>query len=157
MITRRMFNFPAATGCSHPFFETNGLRGEMERLNRLMENRISSHFFHPFHSGVFPALNITEDSDNYYVRAELPGMKSEDLDLQINGKNLTISGERKTASCEKNVKYHRREREGGKFSRGIVLPGYVDSDKVSASMINGLLNITVGKSEIAKPQKITVN
>lgn len=155
MITRRMFNFPAATtGWSHPIFKMDGLRSEINRLNRLMEGNISSRFFH---SGVFPALNITEDSDNYYIRAELPGIKTEDVDLQINGRNLTISGARDTACCDENIKYHRREREGGKFSRGVALPGDVDSEKVSASMVNALLSITVGKSEAAKPRKITVN
>ncbi|SLM32233.1 conserved hypothetical protein [Desulfamplus magnetovallimortis] len=157
MITRRMLNFPAATGWSHPFFGMDELRKDMDRLNRLFDSSGSSYLPHFFKAGVFPALNITENEEKYFVRAELPGIKAEELDIQVNGRNLTISGERNTACCEENIKYHRREREGGKFSRGIVLPGDVDPEKVTASMVNGLLTVTAGKSEAAKPRKINVN
>jgi HSP20 family protein len=107
-------------------------------------------------AGVFPLINLTEDKDNYYVRAELPGVKGEELDIQVTGNNLAISGERKIAAQE-DARYHRREREAGKFSRIIALPGEVDTDKVEASLENGILSIVVSKAEIAKPKQISVN
>jgi HSP20 family protein len=107
-------------------------------------------------AGVFPLINLTEDKDNYYVRAELPGVKGDELDIQVTGKNLAISGERKIAIEEEGAKYHRREREAGRFSRMIELPGEVDADNVEANLENGILSIVVSKAEITKPKQITV-
>ena len=75
---------------------------------------------------------------------------------RCNGRSLSIAGERKIASEGENVKYHRREREAGRFSRIIVLPGEVNADKVDAQMTNGILTINIAKSEAAKPRQITV-
>jgi HSP20 family protein len=108
-------------------------------------------------AGVFPLINITEDKDNYYIRAELPGVKGEELDIQFTGNNLAISGERKIAAEEEGARYHRREREAGTFSRMIGLPGDIDSDKVDARLENGILSIVVSKAEIAKPKQISVS
>jgi HSP20 family protein len=94
-------------------------------------------------AGVFPLINLTEDKDNY--------------DIQVTGKNLAISGERKIAAEEDSAKYHRREREAGTFSRMIGLPGEVDTDKVDAKLENGILSIVVSKAEIAKPKQISVS
>jgi len=100
--------------------------------------------------------NITENKDSYYVRAELPGLNTGDLDISVTGNNLAISGERKITEESKDAKYHRREREAGKFSRIIRLPGLVDSEKIEASLVNGVLTIVLPKSEQAKPKQITV-
>jgi HSP20 family protein len=108
-------------------------------------------------AGVFPLINLSEDKDNYYVRAELPGVKGEELDIQVTGKNLAISGERKIAAEEESAKYHRREREAGTFSRMIGLPGEINSENVEAKLENGILNIVVSKAEIAKPKQISVS
>jgi len=107
-------------------------------------------------AGVFPLTNVTEDNENYYVRAELPGIKSDELDIQVTADGISISGERKISAEGNGVKYHRREREAGKFSRLINLPGEVDVNKVEASMENGILKVTIPKSEAAKPRQITV-
>jgi HSP20 family protein len=132
----------------------------MERLKRQMD-RISSAFFgerefRPAPSGVFPAINLTENQDNYYVRAELPGMKSEEVDIQIIGRNLSISGERRIRSEGENVRYHRREREAGKFSRVIALPDEINGEKINAQLLNGILTVTIAKAEVVKPKQITV-
>jgi HSP20 family protein len=107
-------------------------------------------------AGVFPLINLTEDKDNYYVRAELPGVKGEEIDIQVTGKNLAISGERRIVAEKENARYHRREREAGTFSRMIGLPGEIDADKVEANLENGILTIVVAKAEIAKPKQISV-
>jgi HSP20 family protein len=108
-------------------------------------------------AGVFPAVNITETMDNYFVRAELPGIKNDELQLDIKERTLTIAGERKIEKESGEVKYHRREREAGKFSRAIALPGEVDTGNVDAKLADGLLTVRIAKSEKAKPRQIAVN
>jgi len=152
MITRRIHNFPAM-GWQNPF-------EEMERMSRQLNLLTNAMFgsaglrFSP--SGVFPAVNITEDINKYYVRAELPGLEADEINLQVSGRNLSISGERKIQSEGKNAKYHRREREEGRFSRIIGLPGDIKADNVEGNMVNGVLMVAIAKSEAAKPKQITV-
>jgi HSP20 family protein len=110
----------------------------------------------PFFSRAFPAVNITEDAENFYVRGELPGIKAEDLDVSVVEGGLLIRGERKLATEDKQANYHRRERESGFFRRMIALPARVDSTKVSAKVKNGVFTITLPKAEEAKPRKISV-
>jgi HSP20 family protein len=101
-------------------------------------------------------MNVTEDKDNFYFRAELPGIKADALDISITGENLSISGERKIPAEEENAKYHRREREAGKFSRIISMPAQVDAEKVNAKCADGMLTIILPKAAAAKPRQITV-
>jgi HSP20 family protein len=108
-------------------------------------------------AGVYPLINLTEDKDNYYVRAEMPGLKADELSISVTANNLSISGERKIASEGENVRYHRREREAGTFSRILGLPGEVDADKVEANHVNGILTVVIPKAETAKPKQITVH
>ena len=149
MIYRRFFNVPTYRIRS-PWEELHRMRQQLDQMfEESPEQRLSA--------GVFPLTNLTEDKDNYYVRAELPGVKGDELDIQVTGKNLAISGERKIAAEEESAKYHRREREAGTFSRMIGLPGEIDSDKVEAKLENGILSIVVSKAEIAKPKQISVS
>lgn len=104
---------------------------------------------------VFPLVNITEDKDNYYIRGELPGIATEDLDLSVTGKTLTLSGERKIASPD-GVSYHRRERRAGSFSRTITLPVEIASEKVAASLADGVLTITLPKADEVKPRQVRI-
>jgi HSP20 family protein len=152
MLARRIFDLPGM-GWKNAFEEMERMRREMDRLTGILFNGTQSR---PISSGVFPAVNITEDKDNYYVRAELPGMKADEVDLQVEARNLGISGERKIHHEGENVKYHRREREAGKFARVIELPAEIDVDKVDAQMVNGFLSLTIPKSEAAKPKQITI-
>jgi HSP20 family protein len=107
-------------------------------------------------AGVFPLTNVSEDINNYYVRAELPGMNTEDIEISATDSSLSISGQRIIPREGDNVRYHRREREAGKFSRMISLPGSVDTDKVEASFMDGILTIVLPKSEAMKPKQIEV-
>jgi HSP20 family protein len=107
-------------------------------------------------AGVFPLVNVTEDGDRYYARAELPGIKGDEIDISITGNNLSISGERKIPAEEETANYHRREREAGKFSRIISLPGEVDAGKVEARVTDGILTVILPKAEAAKPKQISV-
>ena len=152
MITRRMFDLPA-TGWQDPFVEMERRSRQMDQLTNALLGRPEMGWLS---AKVFPAVNLTEDPDHYYVRAELPGIKAAAIALQVTGRNLAISGERRIQSEGENVKYHRRERESGKFSRIIGLPGDIDAGKVDAKMVNGVLVVTLAKSEAAKPKQITV-
>ena len=150
MIYRRFLNVPTWRFRS-PFEELHRMR---QQLDQLFEDSATPH--QRLSAGVFPLINLTEDKDNYYVRAELPGVKGEELDIQVTGNNLGISGERKIAAEEEGAKYHRREREAGRFSRMIGLPGDINADKVNAKIENGILTVVVAKAEAAKPKQISV-
>lgn len=150
MLYRRMFDFPRWE--SDPFKQMEQMRREMDRLFESFKGRR----FISRRAGVFPLLNLTEDKDRYYVRAELPGIKPDELDIQVTGKALSISGERKIPAENEKAKYYRRERDAGKFSRIINLPGEIDSDKVEASLVNGILTVAIAKAEIAKPKRISI-
>ena len=153
MFARRLFDFPSV-GWQHPFAEFDRLSRQMDQLTQSIMGRPEL-AWRP--ARVFPAVNLTEDKGNFYVRAELPGIKADALDINVTGKNLTITGERKIASEGEKIRYHRKERDAGKFSRVIGLPGDVDADKVTAKMVNGLLTVTIPKSEKAQPRQITIN
>jgi len=104
----------------------------------------------------FPALNVWEEADAIYAEAEVPGMKSEDLDVSVVGGDLTIRGRRGEPERE-GVAYHRQERGAGEFNRVLRLPEEVDADKVEASLTDGVLLIKLPKAESAKPKKIKVS
>ena len=107
-------------------------------------------------AGVFPPMNVTEDKNNYYIRAELPGLKANELDISVTGDNLSISGERKLPAEDEKAQYHRREQKAGKFSRIVSLPTLVDTGKVEAHSTDGVLTVVLPKAEAAKPKQITV-
>ena len=151
MIYRRLYERPYFR-VRRPFGELEGMRQQMDQLF----SALSAGAMAEPSAGVFPLTNLTEDSDKYYVRAELPGVSSDDLDIQVAGNGLSLSGERRIAEEGKEVRYHRREREAGRFSRLIGLPSEVDTRKVDASLRNGILTITIPKSEAAKPRQIAV-
>ncbi len=150
MIYRRFFGLPG--------YEVKQPFADLERMRRQME-RLFEGFYGPYQrdvAGVFPLINLTENKDSYYIRAELPGMKSEDLEIQVTGNSVSLSGERKIPAEDKTARYHRREREAGRFSRVVGLPGEVNPDKVEASLNHGVLTVVIPKAEVAKPRQITV-
>ncbi len=151
MIIRKMFDTPYWR-LQSPFQEIVQMRREMDRL---FENLPGRPFGTP-RAGVYPLINLTEDTDSYYVQAELPGLKANELNISATGNNLAISGERKIPSEGENVRYHRREREAGSFNRVVALPGEVNVNKVEAKLTHGILTVTVPKAEAAKPKQITV-
>ena len=150
MIYRRFYNVPTWRFRS-PLDELHRLRQQMEQLYDG-----TSAPYQPASAGVFPLINLTEDKDKYYIRAELPGVKGDELDIQVTENNLAISGERKIAAEEEGARYHRREREAGTFSRIIGPPGDINSDNVDAKLENGILTVVVSKAEAAKPKQISV-
>lgn len=154
MLTARLFNLPK-TPWNNPFAEFDRMRKDMDALSNHVFGRTASTGHAG--SGVFPLLNVTENKDNYFIRAELPGIKPTDLDIQIAGNKLTLSGARNLSAEGEEAKYHRREREAGKFSRILELPEDVDPEKVAAKSENGVLTVTIPKAEKTKPRQITIN
>ena len=135
----------------NPFREIDRLRGEVDRLfNEFGVGREA------FFSRVYPAVNVVEDEDNFYIRAELPGVEPEKLDIECVDGTLVMRGERTIAPEDEKISYHRRERQGGTFRRIISIPERVDPGKVSADLKNGVLTVVLAKAEEAKPRKISV-
>ena len=134
-------------------------QGELEQLQRRMGRLFQDAYGRegrPGRAGVYPLVNISEDRDHIFVRAELPGVQAADLEITLQDHNLIIRGERKIAAEDKQVNYHRRERESGFFRRIVPLPGAVQGDKVEASCKDGILTIKMAKPEEVKPRKIEV-
>ena len=104
----------------------------------------------------FPAVNVWSNQDTVVVTAELPGMEVKDLDIQVNGDQLTVSGERKAGDPVEGVVCHRCERGVGKFARTLRLPFEVESGKVDAKYQQGVLTITLPRTESSKPRRIAV-
>jgi HSP20 family protein len=103
-----------------------------------------------------PSLDVYEEKDSVVVKAELPGMKKEDVEVNLAGENLTIKGEKKEDKEVKEDDYYRRERSYGSFLRTIALPCDVKSDEITASFKDGVLEIRMPKTEEAKKKSISV-
>jgi HSP20 family protein len=104
----------------------------------------------------FPAVNIWQSADSTAVTAELPGVESADIDIQVKEDLLTISGERKAPQTEGEAAWHRRERGFGRFSRVIRLPYRVDAENVEARFDDGVLQIELHRPEDDKPRRIEI-
>ena len=103
-----------------------------------------------------PALDVYEEKDSVVVKAEIPGMKKEDVEVNLAGETLTIKGEKKEDKEVKEDDYYRRERSYGSFLRSVDLPCEVKSDEIKASFKDGVLEIRMPKTEEAKKKSISV-
>lgn len=135
-----------------PFAEMTRLQREMDRIHDTVFGRRGV----APSAGVFPALNISEDHENLYVRAELPGIAPNELEITTKENSLVIVGERKIPTEGEKVSYHRKERESGRFRRIVTLPTQVDAGKVTAECKDGILTVTMPKAAEAKPRQIEV-
>jgi HSP20 family protein len=135
-----------------------GLSRIQSRINDLFDDTFGRSRAQQSAAGIwFPAVDVLESKDAYLIRAELPGMKKEDFNLEIHDGSLTLSGERKLEQAADGVEYHRVERLTGKFTRSFFLPQTVKSDAIKATYRDGILEIHVPKAEEAKPKQITVS
>ncbi len=132
------------------------LREEMDRLvNSVMDSPAVAGATRMVTGRGFPAINVWENGDNVYVEAEVPGLKSEHLEISVVGDELTLKGSRSAVDNE-SAAYHRRERGLGGFTRVVRLPSAVESNSVEAALSDGVLRLTLPKAEAAKPRKIHV-
>lgn len=104
-----------------------------------------------------PAIEVFEKEDEFVVRAELPGMKEEDVDISVSDDTLTIRGEKKSENEVKEENYHYCERSYGSFLRSIALPSNIDGKSIEASYDSGVLEISLPKAAEVKPKKIAVS
>ena len=135
-----------------PFTELVTMRDDMDRLF----NAFFGTEPHDIENMWRPAIDIEESNGNLLVRAEVPGMKKEDIKVAVKDNMLTISGERKRENETIEKTFHRIERSYGKFSRMIRLPAEVDADKVKATYKEGVLHVTLPTPEAMKPKQIEV-
>ena len=138
-----------------PVDRLSQLRDEM---NRLLDGSLAGYAGSGgLFSGWSPALDITQDKDNVFVKVELPGLKKEDIDISLHEGMLTIAGERKQEKKEGEGETFREERYFGRFHRTVTLPTQVDAANVKASYRDGILEIQLPKAEEAKPKQIEVH
>ena len=107
-------------------------------------------------SGAFPSVNVFNDGEDYVLVAELPGVRKEDLAVEVRGDTLRIQG-KKTIAYDEHASVHRRERTAGQFDRTLTLPTVIDAAKVSADYRDGVLTLRLPRAESAKPRTVTIN
>jgi HSP20 family protein len=135
-----------------PAREVDTLQGEVNRL------------FDTFFGGSndvrarrwVPAMDLVESDDHLVLRADLPGLDSDDVNIEIKDGVLTVSGERKTEHEEKSEGFYRVERAFGSFSRSLSLPEGIDAEKVSADFDKGVLEVRIPKPEERKPHRVAI-
>ena len=139
--------------------QVEGVNRIQSRINELVEDTLGrTRVQQGAAAGVwYPPVDILESKDSYIIRAELPGMRNEDLKTEVNEGMLTLSGERKFEEPANGVEYHRVERVAGKFSRSFYLPQTVKQDSIKATYRDGILEIQVPKAEEAKPRQIAIS
>ena len=103
-----------------------------------------------------PSIDVFEKDGNFVLKAELPGMKEEDIDVSVDGDMLNIKGEKKTESEVKEEDYYQSERTYGSFFRAIPIPSTIDSSKITAEYEDGVLQVMMPKMAGAKPKKVAV-
>jgi len=151
MFVRRVW--PSRPTFGNGFVDFDQVRREMLRLLDSAAGEPSEERS----AGVFPPINVTQDNDNFYVRAEVPGIKPDQISISALRNRVSISGRREIPrEPEERVSYHRKERSEGTFNRTVALPAEVDAERVEARYADGLLSLTVPKAEQAKPRQITV-
>ena len=104
-----------------------------------------------------PRIDISETDNEYKIEAELPGINQKEIDVKIDNNILTIKGKKEDVKEEKEKNYHLRERYYGAFQRSISLPNNIEPEKIKASFENGVLNISVPKSDKRTPKKIEIS
>ena len=149
MLVRRVWPGRPTFNASLSDFEQ--ARQEMLRLFDSMANESPTS-----PSGVFPPLNVGQDEDNVFVRAEIPGINPEQLPISVLRNRVSIAGKREIQLEQGRAAYHRRERPEGSFSRTLTLPVEVDAERVDARYADGILTLTLPKAEAAKPRQIEV-
>lgn len=126
---------------------------EIDRLNRMF----ADFYGQPYGRGWVPAVDVFEsDNHEFVIKAELPDMKRDDINVTFENGTLTLSGERRAEYETSRDRFHRIERQHGSFSRSFTLPATVDASRIAASYKDGVLTVRVPQREDAKPKQIAV-
>jgi HSP20 family protein len=137
-----------------PYREVVSLQNRFNSLFRDMQQESDS----PLTTAAFvPAVDIYEDEKKVVLKLEVPGIEQKDLDVSVEKNTLTVKGERKFSSEEKEENFHRIERRYGSFFRSFTLPSTVDTEQVQASYNAGVLKLELAKKPEAQPKQIKIN
>ncbi|MGB8297399.1 MAG: Hsp20/alpha crystallin family protein [Polyangia bacterium] len=150
MLVRRVW--PSRPTFDSPFADFDNLRREMLRLLDAGDGDTSG----DLGAGVFPPMNVTQDDNNFYLRAEVPGIKPKDISISAVRNRVSLAAKREIQRENERVSYHRKELPEGSFNRTVTLPMEVDADRVDAKYADGILTVTLPKAEEAKPRQIMV-
>jgi HSP20 family protein len=139
-----------------PLRELGALQTEMNRLfNSVFDSP------GPGNGGTMrrwmPAMDLVETDEHFVLKADLPGLTEEDVNLELEGNVLTVSGERKAEHEDRREGYYRVERASGQFARSLTLPEGVNADAVEASFDKGVLEVRIPKPEERKPRRVSIN
>lgn len=151
MLVRR--SWPSRPVFENTFADFDQLRREMRAL---LDNAGSAEPRAGAGSGVFPPINVTQDGDSFYLRAEVPGIKASELSISALGNRVTIAGKREIPNEHERASYHRKERPEGSFNRTLALPAELDVERIDARYVDGILTLKLPKAEAAKPRVINV-
>ena len=139
-----------------PLREFSTLQNEMNRLfNTVFDAPVGSGNGQTMRRWM-PAMDLVETSGHFVLRADLPGLSEEDVNIEVEDRVLTVSGERKAEHETTKEGYHRVERAFGSFSRSLTLPEGIDAGAVTASFDRGVLEIRIPKPEQPKPRKVSI-
>jgi len=136
----------------NPWAEFERIRQGLDELSQNLVSEGTSHM----QATVYPPLNMYETKDALILKAELPGVRADDLEISVEGDTLSLQGKRKRSLEEDNISYHRREIETGNFSRALALPTKVDLDNMTAKLTDGILTITLQKADEVKPRQVKI-
>jgi HSP20 family protein len=134
----------------------NRLTSLRDEINHLFESTFANGGGSDVFNSWAPVMDVYEDLDNLVVRAEVPGMKKEDINISLEKDVLTVSGERRNEKMSEGSETSREERFFGRFTRSITLPKQVNANAVKATYKDGILTVTLPKAEEAKPKQIEV-
>jgi HSP20 family protein len=142
---------------------TSSVQGNVLEPFRLMRNLLRWDPYRDFNfpedggSTFMPSFDVRETAEGYVFTADMPGIRKDDLDIQLAGNRLSISGRRDSERASDEGQVYSQERSFGSFSRTFTLPEEVESGKVAAELKDGVLSLTVPKSPEVRPQKITIS
>jgi len=150
MLVRRVW--PSRPTFDNAFGDLDHMRRDIQRLLDTVAGESGGEVG----AGVFPPLNVTQDDDHFYVRAEIPGIKASELSITAVRNRVSLAGKREIQRENERVSYHRKERADGSFNRTVTLPTEIDAARVDARYADGILTLTLPKAEATKPRQITV-
>lgn len=136
-----------------------GLHSFQREMNRMLDQFFRGDLFEEQEGPALtfmPAVDFSETKDSYVIKAELPGLKKEEVKVTLNNNIVTITGEKKSEYEKKEGNYHRIERSFGMFERSVSIPGAIKSDAIDAKYADGLLTLTLPKTEETKQKTIDV-
>ena len=151
MLVRQVW--PSRPALANPFAALDDRRRDMLRLWNAIARDPADEVAH---AGVFPPMNVTQDDNCFYLRAEVPGIRATDLSITAVRNRISISGRREIPQEHERASYHRKERADGTFHRTLALPTEFDTERVDARYTDGILTLKLAKVAEAKPRQITV-